>query len=267
MDIRPLTLQDLPSTRHLQPEGWGDITISLMEYCLQSFCRPVKVIFKNKIIGVGALILHQDSAWLGHIIVEQSYRGQGIGFMIVSYLIDLATKNGAVSINLIATDLGAPVYKKAGFRVVGSYQFLKRERLWPQQSLPGQLKPSSPSFYEQIHKLDQEISGENRRELIGSHLKQAVIFEHEGMVEGYYFPKLGQGPIYAKTERAGLGLMSIKYSGTDGAVLPLDNFVGLQFLVNNGFEVQDTTAIRMTYGEDTIWHPDKIFSRIGGNYG
>jgi len=50
---------------------------------------------------------------------------------------------------------------------------------------PEQLKPSSPSCYEQIYKLDQEISGENRRELI-NHLKQAIIFEYEGLVEGYY---------------------------------------------------------------------------------
>ncbi|HLS95206.1 MAG TPA: GNAT family N-acetyltransferase [Sphingobacterium sp.] len=267
MDIHPLTLQDLPFTRHLQPEGWGDITLSLMEYCLQPFCSPVKVVYGNNIVAVGAAILHENSAWLGHIIVDETYRGQGIGFNIVKHLLNSAIENGASSINLIATDLGAPVYKKAGFRIVGSYQSLKRERLWLQQSLPDQLQPSSPAFYEQILKLDQEISGENRRELIHSHLKQAVIFEHGGCVEGYYLPKLGQGPIYAVTERAGLALMELKYSTIDTAILPVDNAAGVQFLIKKGFEIQHTTAIRMTYGDDTQWHPDKIFSRIGGNYG
>lgn len=267
MDIYPLTLQDLPFTRHLQPEGWGDITINLMEYCLQSFCKPIKVVDRNNIVGVGALILHESSAWLGHIIVDESYRGQGIGYKIVKYLVEIAIKNGSSSINLIATDLGVPVYKKVGFRKVGSYQFLRREHEWLQQSLPNQLKSATTAFYEQILKLDQEISGESRRELIQGHLKQAVIFEKEGLVEGYYFPQLGQGPIYAKTRRAGLGLMALKYSTIDTAVLPGNNTVGIQFLVKNGFEAQDITAIRMTYGEEIIWCSDQIFSRIGGNYG
>jgi len=58
MNIQPLVLQDIPFTRDLQPEGWGDITVSLMEYCLQSFCKPIKVVDQNKIVGVGTLILY-----------------------------------------------------------------------------------------------------------------------------------------------------------------------------------------------------------------
>lgn len=267
MDIHPLTLQDLPSTRHLQPEGWDDITICLMEYCLQSFCRPIKVVDQKKIIGVGALILHQNSAWLGHIIVDQSYRGRGIGYKIVSYLKDLATKNRTISINLIATDLGAPVYKKAGFKTVGAYQFFKRERPWPQKSLSNQLIPATSTQYEQILDLDQRINGEIRSKLIERHLNRAVIFKEEERVEGYYFPQLGQGPIYATTERAGLALMELKYSTTDTAVIPKDNITGSEFLENNGFSPQSMTAIRMVFGIETQWLPKQIFSRIGGNYG
>ncbi|WP_433903542.1 GNAT family N-acetyltransferase [Sphingobacterium puteale] len=267
MNIQPLLLQDIPFTRDLQPEGWGDITVSLMEYCLQSFCKPIKVVDQNKIVGVGTLILHEKSAWLAHIIVDESYRGKGIGYHIVKYLVDLANKNGSLSINLIATDLGAPVYKKAGFRVVSSYHFLKREQNWLPSALAEQLRTAEPAFYEQMFKLDQEITGENRRYLIENYLKQAVIFEQNGIVEGYYLPTIGQGPIYAKTERAGLGLMSLKYSISDSAVLPADNTVGLKFLSDIGFETQNTTAIRMTLGDEIRWQPKLIFSRIGGNYG
>lgn len=267
MDIHPLTLQDLPSTRHLQPEGWGDITIYFMEYCLQSFCRPVKVVFENKIIGVGALILHQNSAWLGHIIVDESYRGRGIGFKIVKHLIDLAAKNGAMSISLIATDLGSPVYKKAGFKTVGAYQFFKREHVWSERSLSDQLLSATPAQYEQILELDQQINGEVRRELIDGHLNRAIIFKEGERVEGYYFPQLGQGPIYATTERAGMALMELKYSTTDTAVIPKDNTIGNAFLKDNGFLPQDFTAIRMVYGTEIQWFPKQIYSRIGGNYG
>lgn len=77
MNIQPLYLQDIPLTRSLQPEGWGDITLSLIEYCLQTSCKPIKVVDQNKIVGVGTLILHEKSAWLAHIIVNGSYRGRG----------------------------------------------------------------------------------------------------------------------------------------------------------------------------------------------
>lgn len=267
MNIQPLTLQDLPFTRQLQPDGWGDITASLMEYCLQQFCRPIKVVDQNIIVGLGTAILHQGSAWLAHIIVHESYRGHGIGAKIVNHLMSIAIQNGSSSINLIATDLGLPVYVKAGFRKVGAYKFLKRQEEWGSQPLPEQLQVAKSAYHHQILHLDFEINGERRTELIENHLKQGIIFAEDGLVEGYYFPQLGQGPIYAKTERAGLALMALKYSTVDTAVLPVDNLQGIQFLTKNGFVAQDTTAIRMTYGEDTHWRPTQIFSRIGGNHG
>jgi GNAT superfamily N-acetyltransferase len=267
MQVQPLNIQDLPHTQHLQPSGWGDININLLQYCLHDFCKPVKVVDKNRIVGIGAAILHRDSAWLAHIIVDESYRGRGIGYKIVKNLLEVASKNDASSVNLIATDLGVPVYEKAGFKMVGPYQFLKRTHAWISKQVSHQLKPARPDHYEQILKLDLEINGENRKRLIEGHLNQSIVFEKEGLVEGYYFPKLGQGPIYAATAHAGLSLMALKYSANDVAVIPADNDLAITFLLQNGFEKQDTTAVRMTYGRETIWQPEKIFSRIGGNYG
>ena len=267
MEIQPFTIPDIPGIRRLQPKGWNDITINFMEYCLQPFCMPIKVVDQNSIVGLGTVILHERSAWLAHIIVEESYRGRGIGIQIVKYLVDLATKSGSLSVNLIATDLGAPIYRKTGFTTVTYYQYLKRAGEWCGK-FPGiQLKAAMPVHYEQIFGLDQEITGENRRKLIEGQLTRAVIFEKNKLVEGYYFPQLGQGPIYAATDSAGLALMGLKYSTVDTAVLPMDNTIGIDFLIKNGFKRQDTTAIRMTYGKEIYWKPKQIFSRIGGNFG
>jgi len=267
MEIQPFTIPDIPGIRRLQPKGWNDITLNFMEYCLQPICMPVKVIDQNTIVGLGTAILHERSAWLAHIIVDESYRGRGIGNQIVTYLVDLATKNGSLSINLIATDLGVPVYKKVGFTTVTCYQSLKRTGEWSDNFSGSHLKVAMPVHYKQILALDQEITGENRRKLIEGHLTRAVIFEKNKSVEGYYFSQLGQGPIYAATDSAGLALMGLKYSTVDTAVLPLDNTIGIDFLIKNGFERQDTTAIRMAYGEEIYWKPHHVFSRIGGNYG
>jgi len=83
---------------------------------------------------------------------------------------------------------------------------------------------------------------------------------------GYYFPQPGEGLIVADTIEAGIALMKFKYSNVDKAVLPADNFAGIDFLKKNGF-VEKSRCFRMARGHGLAWYPDKIFSRIGGNFG
>ncbi|MGH2623648.1 MAG: GNAT family N-acetyltransferase, partial [Sphingobacterium sp.] len=97
-DIQPFTLQDIPHIQHLQPKGWNDISVDLMAYCMNSFCKPIKVVIHHRIVGIGVVIYHERSAWLAHIIVDESSRGQGIAKMIVRFLIALATKYGSLTI-------------------------------------------------------------------------------------------------------------------------------------------------------------------------
>ena len=80
-------------------------------------------------------------------------------------------------------------------------------------------------------------------------------------------PDLGEGLINAETDSAGLELMKVKYSQIDKSVLPSDNVVGIEYLKKNGFVETDTKGTRMILGNDIDWKPEKIFSRIGGNYG
>jgi len=266
-DIQPFTIKDIPYSAALQQDGWADIRLFFMNYCLEPFSMPIKVVIGDKIAGVGALILHEKSAWLGHIIVDDSYRRQGIGYRIVEHLLDLAKKKGAESVSLIATDLGAPIYSRAGFKNAGEYQYLKRVSAWQQKSLSDKLIPATLAHIEQILELDQMINAENRTRLIQNHLHRAMLFIEGLEVEGYYLPQFGEGPIYARTARAGIALMELKYSSIDTAVIPLDNTLGIDFLETNGFQKQDITASKMVYGKDILWSPKQIFSRIGGNYG
>lgn len=267
MDLERLLIPDIKRISHLQPEGWEDIANKFREYCSRSFCHPVKLVAENQIVGIGVLILHKDSAWLAHIIVDKSYRGQGIGNRIVTHLVQYAAKNGFLSINLIATELGAPVYKKVGFYPVCNYVSLKKTKFWPASRNTAKTITASKEQYQQILRIDREISGENRQELISPYLTDCIVYTDGGSVEGFYVPGLGQGPIYAVTDRAGLALMELKYSSADIAVLPEANNTGIEFLIQRGFEIQNTTAVRMAWGQELPWQPQNVFSRIGGNYG
>lgn len=61
--------------------------------------------------------------------------------------------------------------------------------------------------------------------------------------------------------------MKIKYSKIDKASLPSDNIMGIEFLKYNRFIETTKKVSRMILGKDINWKPNKIYSRIGGNFG
>lgn len=66
---------------------------------------------------------------------------------------------------------------------------------------------------------------------------------------------------------AGLELMKLKYANVSKAVLPAEIITGLGYLRSLGFEITPTRGTRMVMGEDIPWEPEKIYSRISGNFG
>ena len=76
MKIGILDQDDMPLIAALQPEGWDIISV-IHFYTKASFCFPIKVTIDNKIIGIGTTIIHNDVAWLAHIIVHPDCRNQG----------------------------------------------------------------------------------------------------------------------------------------------------------------------------------------------
>jgi N-acetylglutamate synthase-like GNAT family acetyltransferase len=121
MQFDKITYYDLEQIGDLQPEGWRDIKEEFLRYVKNDFCNPVKVSLDNKIIGLGTSILFRNTAWMAHVIVGKEYRNQGIGSQIIDNLLTDLKSKSIESVLLIATELGEPVYKKAGFRPVTDY--------------------------------------------------------------------------------------------------------------------------------------------------
>ena len=263
-----VTYDDIESIRDLQPEGWSDITEAFKYYIAYEFCQPIKVVTDDKIIGVGTSIMFENTGWLAHIIVHKDYRNKGIGYKIVEKLLNHLLSKSIPSVLLIATELGEPVYKKAGFRVISDYIFLRSDQPWRENSTSKNIMPFSENYYADIIKLDKRISGENRESLIEKHLDNSLMYlDNEGLT-GFYLPNLGEGLIIADNSLAGIELMKAKYSKkADKAVIPSENQIGLDFLKKNGFVLSETKGKRMILGKDIDWKPECIFSRIGGNFG
>ena len=267
MQFGDITFDDLSEVINLQPDGWPDIGPEFEFYIRKKFCYPVKAILESKIVGVGTLIVFDDSAWMAHIIVDQNHRNKGVGSQITQKLVNDGTVMSVKTLLLIATELGLPVYKKLGFSIVSEYLYFRRDRPWRDFQISPNIIPYKDSFDSIIFELDKEISGENRRLILADYLENSLVFIENNSAIGFYLPDLGEGLILADNSDAGLELMKLKYSKADKAVLPVQNYVGTEFLKQNGFTLSDTKGTRMILGKEIDWKPKQVFSRIGGNYG
>jgi GNAT superfamily N-acetyltransferase len=262
-----MTYHDLDDIRPLQPEGWPDIVTEFECYLKKNFCYPVKALMDRKIVGVGTLIVLGRTGWLAHIIVEEKHRNHGIGSQITRELVSEGRHQSVETLLLIATELGFPLYKKLGFKVVTEYHYFHRSIPWEDGPPSCQTITYEDHLDAEIFKLDMETSGEDRRVLLTDYLDKALVCMNNDTVEGFYMPDLGEGLIIANTVQAGTELMKVKYSRIDKAVLPIENAAGHDFLKQNGFARSDTKGTRMILGKDINWRPEQVYSRIGGNFG
>jgi GNAT superfamily N-acetyltransferase len=267
MKFAEVKYDDLNEIRKLQPEGWPDIVTDFKFYIDSAFCSPIKTVLGDRIVGIGVTIIFGESAWIAHIIVDKEFRKRGIGTRIVEELLNNLRAYFIDTYMLVATEIGKPLYEKAGFKVVSEYCYFQRETPWNDQKISRNVVPYTSEHYSEIIELDKKISGENRESLLFDYLNGSKVFFKDNSVKGYYIPDLGEGLIIADAISAGLELMKIKYSRIDKAVIPAENSAGISFLKQNGFVKTPTIGTRMAFGGDLKWNPDKIFSRIGGNFG
>lgn len=265
MGISPIYLNDISKLSPLQPEGWVNIIPIFDFYIHSSFCFPIKVTVNDEIIGLGCTIIHNDVAWLAHIIVDPAYRRKGIGQKITQTLVEIAKENNCSIIYLIATVLGEPVYKKVGFETETEYLVYKNitRKDW---EISPYIYPYKEEYREQICILDKKTSGEDRLMHLEEHFRNSYIYRNNDMVEGYYMPTLGEGLIIAETETAGIELLKLYLKSNDRVVIPQENHAAGKFLEEIG--TSEIIAIkRMRLGKEQKIEFSNIYNRIAGNVG
>lgn len=266
MNIAPFTSDDIQLLPGINPPDWSDIREKFEYYCSHDFCFPYKLLDGDKLIGSGVYILHNDVAWLAHIIVHPEYRNQGLGNKMTVHLIEMLKNTSCSTIYLIATDLGAAVYSKIGFITETDYLvYQKPENLIVEYDYSNCF-PFSEKYKEQIKQLDILVSGENRFFRLEEYLKSAIIYKKNNGVEGCYLPDFGEGLIIAKSPEAGITLMHLRLQNHDNAILPLENTTAVQLLNKLEFTLLKKIK-RMRLGPERSWKPEFLYNRNGGNTG
>ena len=265
MDIFPVGEGDLSEISALRPEGWGDITPWFSYYLAHPFFSPFKAVEGGRIAGTGVVIFFGKSAWLAHIIVRPDLRGRGLGSAIVWYCLEVAAARGVLTVSLVATELGFPVYIKAGFRTVCEYTFFSRSEPAPFGGDP-HIVPFDGRFRKELLALDRNASGEDRACVLEEHLNAASVYVDGGTLRGFYLPALGEGLVVADSAQAGEALLRLRTREKNGAVIPSGNAFAASVLASLGF-APSGKGTRMVIGESLEFRPEMLFGRTGGNMG
>lgn len=265
LNFEPIVSTDIAPLVNLQPEGWLDIKPRFEDYINQKFCFPIKLLEQQEIVAIGSVIVHENVAWLGHIIVHPNHRKKGYGKLMTQQLIQIATAKNCMSIQLIATDLGAPVYESIGFITDTEYLFFKEIAL-PLSQVSNHIVSYNAIYKDQILALDSLVSGENRTCEIEPQLPSSYLYVIDDSVVGYYLPTLGEGLIIAIHPAAGKELTKFHLTTKTTLVIPKENTPARSFLQEHQYQPY-ASARRMYLGQKIAVKFEHIFNRIAGNIG
>ena len=267
-EIRRIKEDELALVRDFAPPDWdSNLEKIYRQHYDQPYFQPLVALKDTEIVATGIAVIHRNAAWLGTIIVKDDYRNRGIGGLITNGLIESAKSKGVDTILLTATELGLPVYKKAGFAHDLNYLFFKREGPFAPDFEKQNISRITPEDRDTIFALDFAISGEDRRDLLVHTMDTGYKYTGQASISGYFLPDFGKGLIIASSDKAGLELLKFKISGDQGSVVvPETNSVAIEFLEANGY-THFQTRPRLFLNKNVTWDSKRIYSRSSGYLG
>jgi GNAT superfamily N-acetyltransferase len=185
---------------------WARFISASPEGCFVMECQ-------GNVIGTSATITYDDRfSWIGVLIVDELYRGKGIGTALLERAIQFLDSQKIPTIKLDATPQGKPLYEKLGF--MSEYGI---ERWMLSRPAKEKVAENVPVSIEDMLRTDRKIFGANRSGLLRSLAQEAphltLIDQQEGEITGYSFGRLGSradhmGPWVAYNEDAAKRLLN-----------------------------------------------------------
>nr|WP_320051003.1 GNAT family N-acetyltransferase [uncultured Desulfuromonas sp.] len=168
MSIVAATAQDWSSFNRLaERQGWDVPHNELSFYPQRSstYCYALKS--SDQVQGFVTAVLHGQTAWIGNLIIDPVFRGQGLGAYLFDFILQQLWSAGASSIWLTASNQGRPLYERRGFELVDEMVRL-RVKGTGHATLNGQLTSAA---LQQLSVSDSVAWGDSRTEML-SHLGQ-----------------------------------------------------------------------------------------------
>ena len=242
--IRPLTINDIEQAIQLSlAERWNQTEKDweLLIKNPENVCLSANL--DGKLIGTATAINYENNiAWIGMVLVNREYRGQGVSKLLLSGLFE-QLKN-CRSVKLDATPAGQPVYQKFGF--IDEYiihrmtadSVLKNNLSFKNEDL---IKPVQPENYAEVIAFDKQIFGAGRQQLIETLIKNnpgnSWMMKQNGTICGVVLGRKGNrfyqiGPVLSTTTEDAKTLITKAISGIEEQPIVVDVLDEKKELIN-----------------------------------
>ena len=221
--LRPMTSLDVPAAHRLtQQLGWPHSEED-WAFHLSHGRGWVATDSAGAIIGTTLLWIYGETGTLGLVIVDQSFRGKGVG----QALMELTLKEGGQrKIRLIATEMAVKLYRGFGFVSLNTIE-QRQGVLAGGEPLPTHgesiVRATSGDDYDSIRTLDRSATRMDRSRVIDSLLSSSdsYVLEKEGRVIGSVLVRESGrgktfGPLIAANEADAKLLLSHAFAAHPG---------------------------------------------------
>lgn len=280
--VRPMRLDDVePAAEVMINGGWGDRR-RFLRFCVERpHFVPLVAEVDGRIVGTGVATNNGPVGWVGMIFVDEGLRGRGIGTSLTQAVIDELDRAGCVSLALLASPFGRPIYERLGFAAELEYRLIAASGLGgattaesvaepPEDSSRPRLRAYAPDDLPAILAVDAAATGEDRAHLLEVSADPAtgiVALGPDGRVVGFELrAPWGTHPIVAPELVDGVRLLEDRRTRTAAGAevrtaLPDVNRAGLTTLENLGWR-QERELVRMVRGAPIRWQPSAIWGQF-----
>lgn len=231
------------------------------------------------LVGTTVCCTFDEIAWLALVLVDTSFREQGIGRRLVQAGLKYADDRGVRTVRLDATPLGRPVYERLGFQPqfeLSRWGGIPIESSQETTSLP---RIQRHDFVEQerLFELDRLGTGTNRTKLLQRLLTESapdVACDSDGRAEAFITRRPGRlstqiGPAIGSSDQC-QELLSRELEAHRGQPviidIPVDRTDLNTIAERAGLEVK-RTLLRMYRGEPVIENPQWFQISSGAELG
>ncbi len=275
--IRPFACEDVPfGLRLCGQAGWNQTAADWRRFLGLEPGGCFLALWDGKPAGTTTTCIFGPVAWIAMVLVEEGFRGRGIGTLLVRHVLDELDRRGVHTIRLDATPLGQPLYERLGFAA----QFTLRRYVGkpiPARPAIGHLPPATESW-EEIALLDQAITGTDRRaflyRLLREHPDDLRVVRDGGALRGFLTARPGThalqlGPCIADGD-AGPSLLrdaAERHAGQEIAIdIPEANEPAIRLAEALGLEVQRELT-RMCRGQPLCERIEHLWASSGPEKG
>lgn len=260
--LRPMKREDIRSGLRLSTlAGWNQTESDWNLFFDAGGAGCFTVTVQDRVIGTVTCIKYEAKiAWIGMVLVDPTYRRQGIGTMLVKAAIDRCQAT-VENIFLDATPQGKLMYDRLGFKDIQTIYRLGYENGNHQATIKADCTSLTDEIQNDFLKLDETVFGAGRKNILSflysQHPHLAFGYFKDGQMAGYCLGREGRqfshiGPVQASDDSSAhsLVLAALERARKPGIILdvPDNNPTWLNWLKSIGFYVS-RSFVRMGLGQ------------------